>query len=69
MVMELMSKGSLYNVLNDAKFDCNWNRVFGFAKEMYLGVDVLHNWDPQVVHRDLKSLNLMVTYFDCRRVL
>jgi len=60
MVMELMSRGSLYHVISDPKFDCHWDRVFSFSREMLLGVDALHSWEPQVVHRDLKSLNLMV---------
>jgi len=46
--------------MNDLKVDCNWEKVFSFSKEMLKGVDCLHTWTPQVVHRDLKSLNLMV---------
>jgi len=60
MVMELCSKGSLYHVMSDLKNDLGWDRSFQFAKEMVRGVECLHSWTPQVVHRDLKSLNLMV---------
>jgi len=60
MVMELCSRGSLYHVMSDNKLDITWERVFLFALEMVKGVDELHSWTPQVVHRDLKSLNLMV---------
>jgi len=60
MVMEICSRGSLYHVMADSKIDIGWQRAFNFAKEMVKGVDNLHSWTPQVVHRDLKSLNLMV---------
>eukprot|EP01114_Cavostelium_apophysatum_P012739 TRINITY_DN291_c1_g1_i1.p1 TRINITY_DN291_c1_g1~~TRINITY_DN291_c1_g1_i1.p1 ORF type:complete len:760 (+),score=216.65 TRINITY_DN291_c1_g1_i1:90-2369(+) len=60
MVMELCSRGSLYHVMSDLKNDLNWERTFSMAKEMVKGVDCLHSWTPQIVHRDLKSLNLMV---------
>lgn len=60
MVMELCSRGSLYHVMSDLKIDIGWERVLSFSKEMIKGVDCLHSWTPQVVHRDLKSLNLMV---------
>lgn len=60
MVMEMMSRGSLYHVLNDPQLDLGWDKVFSFSKEALKGIDCLHSWNPQVVHRDLKSLNLMV---------
>jgi len=60
MVMELCSRGSLYHVMNDAKLDIGWDKVFSFSKEMVKGVDCLHSFNPQVVHRDFKSLNLMI---------
>jgi len=61
MVMEYCSRGSLYHVLNDENLDIGWEKVFVFAKDMVLGIQTLHNWKPQIVHRDLKSLNLLVT--------
>jgi len=62
MVMELCSRGSLYHVMSDPDpgLELGWDKVFSFAKQMVLGVDCLHSNEPQVVHRDFKSLNLMV---------
>lgn len=60
MVMEYCSRGSLYHVLNNDKYDIGWDKVFRFAIEATKGIDQLHNGDPQIVHRDLKSLNLLV---------
>eukprot|EP01119_Soliformovum_irregulare_P008211 TRINITY_DN2129_c0_g1_i1.p1 TRINITY_DN2129_c0_g1~~TRINITY_DN2129_c0_g1_i1.p1 ORF type:complete len:803 (+),score=234.55 TRINITY_DN2129_c0_g1_i1:116-2410(+) len=60
MVMELCSRGSLYHVLADPKVEIGWRQVFSFARQMTLGVDTLHSATPPVLHRDLKTLNLMV---------
>jgi serine/threonine protein kinase len=63
MVMELCIKGSLYHVLSDPNFDLEWDRLFSFSDEMVKGIDCLHSWTPQVLHRDFKSLNLLVCHF------
>lgn len=60
MVMEYCSRGSLYHVITNEKYDIGWEKVFRFAIETTKGIDQLHNADPQIVHRDLKSLNLLV---------
>jgi serine/threonine protein kinase len=60
MVMEFCGKGSLYHVMNDLKMDIGWDKVINLSKEMVRGVDCLHSHDPSIVHRDFKSLNLMV---------
>lgn len=60
MVMEYCSRGSLYHVITNEKYDIGWDKVFRFAIETTKGIDMLHNADPQIVHRDLKSLNLLV---------
>lgn len=60
MVMELCERGSLYHVLNDLTVTTGWKQVFRWAREMTLGIDCLHSYKPQVLHRDMKSLNLMV---------
>lgn len=60
MVMEFCSRGSLYHVLISDKYDIGWDKTFRFALETVKGIECLHTWDPPVVHRDLKSLNLLV---------
>jgi len=60
MVMEYCSRGSLYHVLQSDKYEIGWDKTFRFAIETVKGIDCLHNWDPPIVHRDLKSLNLLV---------
>lgn len=60
MVMEFCSRGSLYHVLQNDKYDIGWDKTFRFALETVKGIECLHGWEPPVVHRDLKSLNLLV---------
>jgi ankyrin repeat protein len=62
MVMEYCSRGSLYHVLNNKQMDVNWEQALAFCSDMACGMEVLHNFKPDpIVHRDLKSLNLLVT--------
>mmetsp|Transcript_44626 Transcript_44626/g.112459 ORF Transcript_44626/g.112459 Transcript_44626/m.112459 type:complete len:909 (-) Transcript_44626:74-2800(-) len=60
MVMEFCHKGTLYDVLNDKSAVVDWPLFFKFAKDMVRGTWCLHSWKPQIVHRDLKTLNLLV---------
>lgn len=62
MVMELCEKGSLYDLLNKEAATLDWGLVIHFMRDMAEGVAVLHEHKPApIIHRDLKSLNLLVT--------
>lgn len=61
MVMEYCSRGSLYHVLKDPSLEIGWPRALNIMHEITLGLEALHNNEPQILHRDLKSLNLLVT--------
>eukprot|EP01117_Protostelium_nocturnum_P019355 TRINITY_DN8377_c0_g1_i1.p1 TRINITY_DN8377_c0_g1~~TRINITY_DN8377_c0_g1_i1.p1 ORF type:complete len:845 (-),score=232.08 TRINITY_DN8377_c0_g1_i1:26-2560(-) len=66
MVMSYCAKGSLTNVLRDPLFTLEWPMVFKWCRQIVQGVNDLHCWVPQIIHRDLKSLNLLVDeYLDC----
>jgi len=59
MVMEYCGKGSLYHLL---KVDIpDWSRAIRFAIEITQGLSTLHYFNPPIVHRDLKSLNVLIT--------
>jgi len=60
IVMEYCSKGSLYDVLRDEKLEIGWKQALRWGMETCLAVDFLHSFEPTIVHRDLKSLNLLV---------
>lgn len=67
MVMEFCSRDSLYHVMNTKKYDIGWDKFFKFALQMTRGMECLHKWTPQIVHRDFKSLNLLVNEaWDCK---
>jgi len=59
IVMELCENGSLYHYLK-MKPDITWDKVFKWVTEATCGINVLHLWKPAIVHRDLKSLNLLL---------
>jgi len=60
MIMEFCAKGSLFHVISNDQLEVGWDRFFQFAIQTVQGIHTLHTWDPQIVHRDLKSLNLLV---------
>ena len=60
MLMEYCGRKSLYHVMN-AKGELGWDRVFAFVAGAVRGINALHNWSPPILHRDLKSLNLLIT--------
>lgn len=59
IVMELCSRGSLFHVMNSVVYDFGWDRLFVAATEMVRGMIYLH--EKGFVHRDFKSLNILVT--------
>eukprot|EP01094_Clydonella_sp_ATCC50884_P029793 TRINITY_DN9476_c0_g1_i1.p1 TRINITY_DN9476_c0_g1~~TRINITY_DN9476_c0_g1_i1.p1 ORF type:complete len:680 (-),score=204.20 TRINITY_DN9476_c0_g1_i1:427-2466(-) len=60
LVMEYCENGSLYHLLQRKDYDITWPTYFRLAKEILIGVRDLHSMEPPIVHRDLKSLNLLV---------
>jgi len=59
MVFEFCEKGSLGNVLQ-SKEKLEWKRMLKLSIDVCKAVNVIHSWNPPIVHRDLKSLNLLV---------
>eukprot|EP01094_Clydonella_sp_ATCC50884_P017540 TRINITY_DN306_c7_g1_i1.p1 TRINITY_DN306_c7_g1~~TRINITY_DN306_c7_g1_i1.p1 ORF type:complete len:836 (-),score=304.65 TRINITY_DN306_c7_g1_i1:349-2856(-) len=60
MVLEFCHRGSLHDVLSDLQEDITWARVLRAAVDTMKGLTCLHYWKPVIVHRDLKTLNLLV---------
>lgn len=59
MVFEFCSKGSLFDVLNSDE-EIDWARVLKVSVDIAKALNTLHSWVPPIVHRDMKSLNLLV---------
>jgi tRNA A-37 threonylcarbamoyl transferase component Bud32 len=60
IVTEYMSKGSLYHLLHDPKVSISWETVRKVALDAARGMAYLHLRTPAIIHRDLKSHNLLV---------
>ncbi|KAM9950386.1 hypothetical protein ACTFIT_011636 [Dictyostelium discoideum] len=60
IVMEYMPLGSLYRILHDPSISLDWPRMKSMALDIAKGMNYLHCCDPIVIHRDLKSHNLLV---------
>ena len=60
IVVEYMSRGSLYQVLHDPTIDLSWDTVLSMLADTARGMNYLHECKPPVIHRDLKSHNLLV---------
>jgi len=60
VVMELCARGDLLNALQNTAITVNWKGVLDWATQIVEGINCLHNWEPQIVHRDLKTLNLLL---------
>jgi serine/threonine protein kinase len=60
IVMELCVNGSLYNYLSKSKHELTWDNVLKWINETARGINTLHSWKPPIVHRDLKTFNLLL---------
>lgn len=67
LAVEYCPRGSLYEVLAQANTDnerakrLTWTRRLRMAKDVAAGLLHLHSRSPPILHRDVKSLNILVT--------
>ncbi|KAF0720691.1 Aste57867_116 [Aphanomyces stellatus] len=60
LVIEYLPKGSLWSVLRQPAVTIDLAKQLSFAMDTALGMHYLHTFDPPILHRDLKSPNLLV---------
>ncbi|MFS7923942.1 putative protein kinase TKL-CTR1-DRK-2 family [Helianthus anomalus] len=60
IVTELLPRGSLFNVLHNCGHSLDIRRRLKMAADVARGMNYLHHRNPPIVHRDLKSSNLLV---------
>eukprot|EP00053_Salpingoeca_punica_P018941 m.188434 g.188434 ORF g.188434 m.188434 type:complete len:1153 (-) comp17536_c2_seq1:210-3668(-) len=60
LVFEWMRRGTLEKILK-SKSPLSWPRRIGFALDTARGMDYLHQHNPPLLHRDLKSANLLIS--------
>jgi len=63
MVMEYCARGTLEEVLQAVNEDdvLDWNRFFQLAKGLASAINVLHRWKPQIIHREVRPQNILMT--------
>ena len=64
LVVEYMSLGSLFDVLKDKKLQLAWPDRCSIAIQMTRGINYLHQLPQPIIHRDIKSLNILMTKWD-----
>jgi len=60
IITEFMPLGSLNKILHDRNLSLEWGLCLRIAMDVSRGLNYLHKSDPVIIHRDLKSYNLLV---------
>jgi len=61
IILEYMSLGSLYDVLRQQVLQLTWSDRWSIALQMTKGINHLHTHSKPIIHRDIKSLNILIT--------
>lgn len=60
IVTEFLPRGSLFRLLQRSTAKLDWRRRVHMALDVARGMNYLHHYNPPIIHRDLKSSNLLV---------
>ncbi|MCL7021630.1 hypothetical protein MKW94_026876 [Papaver nudicaule] len=60
IITEFLPRGSLFQLLRRDTPTLDWKRRVQMALDVAQGMNYLHRHDPPIIHRDLKSSNLLV---------
>ncbi|XP_071690808.1 uncharacterized protein [Rutidosis leptorrhynchoides] len=60
IVTEFLPRGSLFRILQRNTTQLDWKRRLHMAMDIARGMNYLHRCQPPIIHRDLKSSNLLV---------
>ncbi|OQR87213.1 protein kinase [Achlya hypogyna] len=60
LVMELCPKGSVYGVIHSDELKIDWSLLLRMLLDSARGMNFLHSSSPPLIHRDLKSINLLI---------
>ncbi|KAL3505623.1 hypothetical protein ACH5RR_031005 [Cinchona calisaya] len=60
IVTEFLPRGSLFRLLQRNMVKLDWRRRVHMALDVARGMNYLHHCNPPIIHRDLKSSNLLV---------
>eukprot|EP01132_Coremiostelium_polycephalum_P004498 gene4498-5610_t len=68
IITEFMSGGNLYDYLHNLSNPLDWKLKIKIAKEIASSLQVLHECKPSVIHRDLKSPNILLSSTDSENI-
>jgi serine/threonine protein kinase len=60
LVMELCKGGNLYSLLNSNNFKLSIKQKLKISLDIASGLNYLHTQSPPIIHRDIKSLNILL---------
>jgi len=60
IITEYMPRGSVYQILHNKTIELSWDLIRRMALDTCKGMNYLHCSNPIIIHRDLKSHNLLV---------
>ncbi len=59
-IMDYCSRGNLMSLLMDSSISLHWEKKKKMLEDVASGMQYLHHQDPVIIHRDLKSLNILI---------
>lgn len=60
IVTQLYPKGSLQDLLHNKEVELNWDMKCRLAGDAARGLKYLHTFNPPIIHRDVKSSNILI---------
>jgi serine/threonine protein kinase len=60
LITEFCARGNLFDLLHNSSIQLSWTLRKQMALDAARGMNFLHTSSPVIIHRDLKSLNLLV---------
>lgn len=64
IVIEYCSGGDLFNFIHNSRGECDWDLRLKVAYDISRGMAIMHSHNPPIIHRDLKSPNIMIVHND-----